>query len=116
MKVKTASILSILVGSLSLLSGMSVATGMREVDYIALPSLIVYNIIAAMAAIVAGFGLWQKRGWAVRLTAVIAGAHLVVLTLISFVYVQGGPVATESVYAMGFRLAVWVVIVRLTHQ
>jgi len=114
MKFKIASILSILVGLLSLLSGMSVLTGIREVDYFTLTSLIVYNTIAGIAALIAGIGLWKKKKWAVRLTAIIAGAHLLVLTSVSFGYVQEGPVAIESVYAMVFRVVVWVVIVVLT--
>lgn len=113
MKTKFASTLSVIVGLLSMISGMSVLTGMREVDYFTLTSLIVYNTMAGMAAIIAGIGLWQRRRWAHRVTAVIAGAHLLVLTLVSFGYVQGGPVAIESVYAMGFRVSAWIVIVML---
>ncbi len=114
MKIKIASLLSIVIGSLSFISGMTVLTGMREVDYFTLTSLIVYNIIAGMTALIAGIGLWNKKRWAVRLTAAIAGAHLIVLTFVSFGYIQEGPVAAESLYAMVFRVIVWVVIVVLT--
>ncbi len=114
MKLKTASILSIAVGSLSFISGIMVLTGMREVDYFTLTWLIVYNTIAGMAALIAGIGLWSKKQWAVKLTATIAGAHLIVLTFVSFGYMQEGPVAVESLYAMVFRVVVWVVIVVLT--
>jgi uncharacterized membrane protein (DUF2068 family) len=113
MKLKTASILSIVVGSLSFFSGMAVLTGIREVDYFTLTTLIVYNTIAGIAALIAGFGLWRKKQWAVRLTAAIAGAHLIVITIVSFGYIQDGPVAVESLYAMMFRVVVWVVIVVL---
>lgn len=113
MKTKLASILSGAVGSLSFISGMSVLTGMREVDYFTLTSLIVYNTIAGMAALIAAIGLWRKKRWAVRLTAAIAGAHLIVLTFVSFGYIQEGPVAAESLYAMTFRVLVWIGIVLL---
>ncbi len=113
MKLKIASLLSIVIGSLSFISGMTVLIGLREVDYFTLTSLIVYNIIAGMTALIAGIGLWNKKRWAVRLTAAIAGAHLIVLTFVSFGYNQEGPVAVESLYAMVFRVVVWVVIVVL---
>ncbi len=113
MKIKIASILSIVIGSISFISGMTVLAGMREVDYFTLTSLIVYNTIAGMAALIAGIGLWSKKTWSVRLTAVIAGAHLVVLTFVSFGYVQGGPIAIESLYAMVFRVTAWITIVML---
>jgi len=113
MKIKLASLLSIVIGSLSFISGMTVLTGIREVDYFTLTSLIVYNIIAGMTALIAGIGLWNKKRWAVRLTAAIAGAHLIVLTFVSFGYIQEGPVAVESLYAMVVRVVVWVVIVVL---
>ncbi len=114
MKTKLASILSILVGSASLVSGTSVLTGMREVDYFTLTSLIVYNTVAGMLALIAGIGLWKKKRWALQLTAVIAGAHLFVLTLVSFGYIKEGPVAIEILYAIVFRVIVWIVIVVLT--
>lgn len=38
----------------------------------------------------------------------------IVLTLASFGYVKEGPVAVESLYAMVFRVIVWVVIVVLS--
>lgn len=113
MKIKIASLLSIAIGSLSFISGMTVLTGMREVDYFTLTLLIVYNTIAGIAAFIAGLGLWRKRRWAVRLTAAIAGAHLIVLTFVSFGHIQEGPVAVESLYAMVFRVVVWMVIVVL---
>jgi hypothetical protein len=113
MKTKFASLLSAAVGSLSFISGLTVLTGLRDVDYLTLSSLIVYNTIAGIAALIAGLGLWRKRRWAVRLTAAIAGAHLIVLTFVSFGYMQGGPVAVESLYAMAFRVLTWVGIVLL---
>ena len=112
MKIRIASLLSMVVGSLSFISGMTVLTGMREVDYVTLTSLIVYNTIAGIAALIAGIGLWQKKRFAVKLTAAIAGAHLIVLTCVSIGYLQGGPVAAESLYAMVFRVVMWIAIVR----
>ncbi len=113
MKVKFASILSIAVGLFSFISGMTALTGIREVEYFTLTTLIVYNTIAGMAALIAGIGLWNKKQWAVKLTATIAGAHLIVLTFVSFGYMQEGPVAVESLYAMVFRVVVWAVIIVL---
>jgi uncharacterized membrane protein (DUF2068 family) len=112
-KIKIASILSLVVGSISFVSGMSVLTGLREVEYSALPLLIFYNTVFGVLAVIAGIGLWKRNGWAGKLTAVIAGSHFVVLTLVSYAYLMGGPVASESLNAMVFRVLVWVCIVLL---
>ncbi len=113
MKIKIASMVSIAVGLLSLISGFSVLTGMREVDYFTITSLIIYNTTAGAVALIAGIGLWQRKSWSMRLTAVIAASHLTVLTFVSFGYLKGGPVAIESLYAMLSRVAVWAGIVLL---
>jgi hypothetical protein len=113
MRMQFASLLSIVVGILSFASGMSVLAGIREVEYSTVLSLIIYNAVAGALAFAAGLGLWKGKAWAVRLTAIIAGTHLVVLTLVSFGYLKGGPVAVESLYAMAFRVIVWIGIIVL---
>jgi len=55
----------------------------------------------------------KKNTWAVKLTAIIAGAHLIVLTVVSFGYVKVGQVAIESLYAVTFRVIVWMCIILL---
>ena len=108
-----AAILAIVLGLLSIKEGGSVLLGFSTKAYIILPWLVWYNVVAGFLSVLAGWGMWLERTWAVRRADTILTHHGLVLLNLVVLYVFQDPVAMTSVAAMLFRTLVWVGIVVL---
>ena len=111
--VKIAALVAILFGALTLFSGGKALFGGPEARAAvgnAVPFVLWFNFFAGFAYILAGFGLlWAKR-WAVRLSALIAAATLLVFVAFGFHVWLGGAYETRTVGAMTLRSLVWLAI------
>lgn len=69
--VRSAAGIGLLVGALSAIAGVRVLAG-SDPGYVVLTWLVEYNVAAGVVGVVAGAGLWRRRGWAVRLAGTLA--------------------------------------------
>lgn len=96
-------------GALTLVSGGSTLIGAIDMGAV-VPFVLWFNTIAGLAYIVAGFGLWQHRRWAVALALAIFAATLLVFAGFALHVLRGGAYEMRTVFAMALRSAVWGVI------
>jgi hypothetical protein len=108
--VRIAAGIGLVFGLMSVVAGTRVLTGIAHPDYVVLWWLVVYNVAAGAAGVLAGAGLWGVRDWAPPLTRALAGAHALVLAALLVLWVTGRPVASDSLMAMLLRVVVWTAI------
>ena len=110
-KMKTAGVLALVVGVLSIFAGGMAMRGWNP-GYSVLGWLPVYNfVMGALTVFIPAILLWRERRHARASALIFFGVHAgaTVLLLLAFRDV----VATQSILAMTFRLAVWLVILVL---
>ena len=110
-KMKTAGVLALVVGVLSIFAGGMAMRGWNP-GYSVLGWLPVYNfVMGALTVIIPAILLWRESRHARASALIFFGVHAgaTVLLLLEFRDV----VATHSILAMTFRLAVWLVILVL---
>lgn len=110
MSVRGAAGVGFVFGLMSVVAGTRVLVGLAHPDYVVLRWLLVYNVAAGAAGVLAGAGLWRLRNWATRLTRFVAAAHGVVLAVLMVLWVTDRPVALDSLIAMLLRVVVWTAI------
>lgn len=107
---RIASILAFLVGAMSIAAGGMVMRGWSP-GYSVLSWLPVYNFVMGFLALIPAVLLWVDSRYALTASIVTFGVHtIVILLLLTFFR---GQVANQSIGAMAFRLAVWIVILAL---
>ncbi len=110
-KMKTAGVLAFVVGALSIFAGGMAMRGWNP-GYSVLGWLPVYNfVMGALTVFIPAILLWRESRHAGASALIFFGVHAgaTVLLLLTFRDV----VATQSILAMTFRLAVWLVILVL---
>ena len=107
---KTLSLVGMALGAISVLAGTRVLAGIDTPDYVVLPWLVSYNVLAGAAGVFVGVGVWRTRPWSVTATRMLAGAHAATLITLVVLRLLGAPAASESVAAMTFRTVVWLAI------
>ena len=107
---KLPSILAFLVGAMSIVAGGMVMRGWRP-GYSVLSWLPVYNFVVGLLTLIPAFLLWVNSRYAPTASIVTFSVHTVVILLLLTFF--RGQVANQSIGAMAFRLAVWVVILAL---
>ena len=110
-KLKTAGVLAFVVGALSIFAGGMAMRGWNP-GYSVLGWLPVYNfVMGALTVFIPSILLWRESRHAGASALIFFGVHAgaTVLLLLAFRDV----VATQSILAMTFRLAVWLVILAL---
>lgn len=106
--IKTAAILAFLIGLLSVLSGTLVIAGIKSPGYFTLSWLIYYNVAAGLVSIFVSYFIWNNKNPVLLFTALICGAHILVLLLLNTIFFD--VVAQESISAMIMRSFIWIVI------
>jgi hypothetical protein len=110
-KLKTAGVLAFVIGALSIFAGGMAMRGWNP-GYSVLGWLPVYNfVMGALTVFIPAILLWRESRHAGASALIFFGVHAgaTVLLLLTFRDV----VATQSILAMTFRLAVWLVILAL---
>lgn len=105
-----ATILAILIGILSIISGSMVLTGLRTVDYRILDWLVVYNVLLGIISILGAYQIGKQHSKSKLMVMAILSLHLLVLVYLFFF---NDLVAIESIKAMVFRVGIWGVILLL---
>ncbi len=114
--IRVAAAVGLLFGALSVVAGSRVLAGIDHPAYVVLTWLVAYNVVAGLAGVVAGVGLWTLRGWAVRAVAVLAALHGLVLIILLAHLALGWPAARDSLGAMVLRTLVWSAIAVVGHR
>lgn len=107
---KLPSILAFLVGAMSIVAGAMVMRGWRP-GYSVLSWLPVYNFAVGLLTLIPAVLLWVNSRHALTASIVILGVHTIILLLLLTFF--RGQVANQSIGAMAFRLAAWIVIIAL---
>lgn len=107
------SVVAVVFGLLTIKEGGAVLFGGAEAraaagNYVSL--VVWFNFLAGFAYVVAGFGLFLQRRWAMWLAVAIAIATAVTSAALGAVIVSGSAFEQRTVFAMGLRTVVWMLI------
>lgn len=105
--------IALVFGLMTIKEGGSVVFGVGEARAAAgnyIPFVVWFNFLAGFAYVVAGIGLWMQQRWASSLAVVIAAATALAAAALGFMILSGTPFEQRTVYAMGLRTVVWIVI------
>lgn len=116
---RIAAALAVVLGVVTIKHGGAVLLGDEEAVQAAgryVPFVVWFNVLAALAYIAAGIGLWLQRRWAVGLAFAIAIATLAVFGAFGMHVASGGEYELRIVYAMSVRTIVWFAIALLAYR
>jgi len=100
-------------GVLTVFSGGSVLFGPTQAQKAAgaiVPFVVWFNFLAGFAYLVAAFGIWMIRDWALGLSVFIAVATAGVAMVFGYQVSQGIGFEMRTVGALAFRFVVWAAI------
>jgi len=80
-----------------------------------IPFIVWFNFLFGFIYVVAGVGLWWQKPWAVWVSLFITITTLIVFSILMNYIVSGELYEPRTVYAMIFRLFVWVLITIVSH-
>ncbi len=105
---KVAAVFAIVIGGMAIVAGTKVLTGFSLPEYEFFNSLIIYNVVMGLISLFTGYLIWKNFEWALPLSALITGFHIVVLTLLLTAF--NDIISSHSINAMIFRSLIWFVI------
>jgi len=109
-KTKIAAVLAFLVGAMSIVAGGRAMQGW-DPGYLVLNWLPVYNFSMGFLSVIVAILIWKNNRYAKPAAIGVLGAHVIVeLLLLTQIF---GASATTSVYAMLFRIVVWLIVLGL---
>lgn len=108
---KIASILALLIGSISVIAGSKVLLGIDTKNYTVLNWLVVYNILFGFISVAVAYLIWKKHVFIKKAVLFILIAHIII---VGYLYFFSETVASESIKAMTFRVSIWIIIYLLT--
>jgi len=109
---RIASILAFLVGGMSILAGGMVIRGWQP-GWSVIQWLPVYNFIIGLLTLIPAYLLWVNHRFALPFSTTIFSVHTIVLLLLITVF--RNTATFQSVGAMSFRVAAWIVILVLVY-
>lgn len=104
---KTAAILALFIGLMSVFAGSKVLLGIDTKDYNVLIWLVVYNLVMGFVSLFAAYLMWKNNYRANNMITLILSLHFLVLVYLNFI---SDTAAHESQMAMVFRTIVWFTI------
>ncbi len=108
---KTAALLALFIGLMSVFAGSKVLFGIDTKDYNILNWLVIYNVILGLISIYAAYLIWRDNEKSKNLTLFILTMHFMVFIYLKFF---SDTVALESIKAMIFRTGIWIIIALLS--
>jgi len=108
-----AGLIAIVFGLLTVRSGAGVLFGPEEAQRAAgsyLPWLVWFNLLAGLAYVGAGVGLWFQRRWTAPLAIGIAIATAAAFAAFGVHAAGGGAYEMRTVWAMVLRTSLWAVM------
>jgi hypothetical protein len=112
-KHRSAALLALVIGLLTIVEGGIVLLGLETKPYPVLPWLLRYNVAMGFVSLAAGHGLWREQGWADKLSRIVLACHGLVFLSLATMHLLGMTVAVNSIGAMLFRTAIWTGIMLL---
>jgi len=107
---KTASVIAVIFGVLTLVASSRILYLGSDPGYVVFMPLLIFNHIMGVCYLIAGYLIWRnsQKGEVTALSVFLI--NLIVLLTIFVVYLKGSGVATDSLGAMTFRTVVWLLI------
>ena len=106
---KVIAVAAITFGLVTLGAGGTVLAG-RNPGYVVYRPLLVFNTVMGAAYVAAGVLAWRRVAIGRNAAAVILALNVIVLAGVIYLYRTGAAVAVDSVRAMSFRTAVWLMM------
>lgn len=106
---RSVAIVAVLFGLATVFAGGRVLLG-ADPGYVVFRPLLIFNAGMGLAYIVAGILTRRNLSHGRRAAAAIFGLNLVVLAVIVVLYRSGKAIAGDSLRAMTFRTAVWLIL------
>lgn len=110
---KIAAIIALFIGIMSVISGSLVLLNYNIPNYNVLNWLVIYNVIFGAISIVAAFLIWKNNSIAKKMVVFILASHTLIAIYLNFF---SETVASKSIKAMDFRIAIWILIYLLTYK
>ena len=110
MEGKIASVLVFLLGAMSIVAGGKAMRGWNP-GYSVLAWLPIYNFLMGILALIPAILIWVNSRYAMTASLITFGIHVLILALLLTVFRDA--VARQSIAAMSFRLATWMVVLVL---
>jgi hypothetical protein len=110
------SVIALVFGLMTIKEGGSVLFGARGARSAAgnyIPFVVWFNFLAGFAYVVAGVGLWLQQRWATGLAIAIVALTALASAALGFLILAGTAFEQRTVFAMGLRTVVWVVIANI---
>lgn len=106
---RISAVVAVLFGLVTIAAGASVLAG-RDPGYIVYRPLLIFNTLMGVGYVAAGILAWRRARSGRNAAVLIVGLNLLVLGRVIYLYRTGSLVALDSVRAMAFRTAVWLVL------
>ena len=106
---KVVAVAAIIFGLVTLWAGGTVLSG-RNPGYVVYRPLLVFNTVMGAVYVAAGVLAWRRVTGGRNAAAVILALNVLVLAGVIYLYRTGAAVAVDSVRAMSFRSAVWLIL------
>lgn len=107
--VKFLSLIGVLFGIVTIISGGSVLSGSNP-GYIVFLPLVIFNTVMGFVYILTGIVIWQNFSRAKAIAGIVFLLNLFMLITIGCLYMYGTDIATKSLGAISFRTVVWLII------
>jgi hypothetical protein len=107
---KTASVIAVIFGVLTLVASSRILYLGSDPGYVVFMPLLIFNHIMGVCYLIAGYLIWRNSQQGKMGALVVFLLNLIVLLTIFVVYLKGSGVATDSLGAMTFRTIVWLLI------
>ncbi|MFH2130502.1 MAG: hypothetical protein ABIK68_09035 [bacterium] len=111
--IKVFAVIAVIFGGMTVVSGSAVLfTGdtIRKSAGNYVTFVVWFNLISGFAYIAAGIGLWAGKKWSATLSIIITLGIAGVLLAFGVHVLQGGLFEPRTVYALTFRLLLWLII------
>lgn len=107
--IAAAAIVAGLFGAVTVVTGSRVLLG-ADPGYAVYQPLLIFNTLMGLAYLAVGAAAWRRPRTGVLGAAAVFVLNAGALAYIAALYRAGGPVAGESLRAMGFRTLVWLIL------
>lgn len=106
---RIVSAVAVIFGLATVLAGGRVLAG-ADPGYVVFRPLLVFNVLMGVAYLATGVVIWRGLRQASLAAGTIFGLNAIVLLAVTILFANGAAVAPDSVRAMIFRTAVWLVL------
>ena len=104
---KIAAILAFFIGLMSIIAGSKVLLAIDTKNYNVLNWLVSYNVLFGFLSIATAYFIWSKNILLKKASIFILVSHILILF---YLIIFSENAASESIYAMVFRVSIWAVI------